>query len=221
MLLIVYNKLYKFTNEKSLFWFTFEQNLAKILTNGSDFMLILIGASASGKTEIAKRLIESYGFTKMVTTTTRPKRINEKPGIDYHFVDKTQFLTLKTNHAFLETAEYSGHYYGTPKKGVKKNTVLIVEPSGANTIYHACKDQVIVCYINTPESIRAQRMKTRGDAMHSIAVRLKQDAQIFNPDKLNHIDFIIDNEDTDLDTLTHTIDALYRSHYSKLQQNDD
>ncbi len=184
-------------------------------------MLILIGASASGKTEIAKRLIESYGFTKMVTTTTRPKRTNEKPGIDYHFVDKAHFLILKQDNAFLETAEYSGYYYGTPKQGVTKNTVLIVEPSGANAIYKACPSQVIIGYINTPKSIREKRMKARGDDVYSTEMRLEQDAQIFNPKTLFHIDFIIDNENTDLDTLAQTINALYRAHYPKIQLNDD
>ena len=47
-------------------------------------MLVFIGASASGKTEIVKILIRDYGFNKIITHTTRKKRKNEIDGIDYH-----------------------------------------------------------------------------------------------------------------------------------------
>ena len=46
-------------------------------------MIILVGPSASGKTEIAKILIKEYGYQKFVTTTTRNIRINEKDNVDY------------------------------------------------------------------------------------------------------------------------------------------
>ena len=39
-------------------------------------MIILVGASASGKTEICKALCYKYGFKKFVTTTTREQRSN-------------------------------------------------------------------------------------------------------------------------------------------------
>ena len=54
-------------------------------------MIILVGASASGKTEIAKLIIKKYGFKKMVTTTTRPMRAGEVADIDYHFISKEEF----------------------------------------------------------------------------------------------------------------------------------
>jgi guanylate kinase len=40
-------------------------------------MLILVGPSASGKTEIANILISNYKMKNVVTYTTRPIRINE------------------------------------------------------------------------------------------------------------------------------------------------
>ena len=49
-------------------------------------MLILIGPSASGKTEVAKLLAKKYNITKIVTYTTRAPRINEINGVDYNFV---------------------------------------------------------------------------------------------------------------------------------------
>ena len=57
-------------------------------------MIILVGPSASGKTEIAKILIKEYGYQKFVTTTTRNIRINEKDNADYHFINKEQFFIM-------------------------------------------------------------------------------------------------------------------------------
>lgn len=51
-------------------------------------MLILIGPSASGKTEAAKIMINRYPISRVVTCTTRKKRINEIDGFDYHFLQK-------------------------------------------------------------------------------------------------------------------------------------
>ena len=182
-------------------------------------MLILIGASASGKTEVAKRLIASYGFKKMVTTTTRAKRINEINGIDYHFITQEQFLEAQSKNEFFETAQYSGFYYGTPKDGINANTVLIVEPSGANTIYHAIPNDVVIVYINTPEIIRKARMIQRGDHIDIIEQRLLHDATIFTEKNLDHIDFIIENNNIDLDTLSQQINQFYQKKYPLKQNN--
>ena len=64
-------------------------------------MIILVGASASGKTEVAKYLIKNYGFEKVVTFTTRVKRPSEIDKIDYNFVTKDQFLKLKDENFFV------------------------------------------------------------------------------------------------------------------------
>ena len=45
-------------------------------------MLILVGHSASGKTEIANVLKKEYEMKKIITYTTRPKRINEVDDVD-------------------------------------------------------------------------------------------------------------------------------------------
>ena len=47
--------------------------------------MILVGPSASGKTEVAQVLIEKFNMEKMVTYTTRPMRrggMNWETGID-------------------------------------------------------------------------------------------------------------------------------------------
>ena len=55
-------------------------------------MLILLGPSASGKTETAKIMINRYPISRVVTCTTRPMRVNEIDSFDYHFLTETDFM---------------------------------------------------------------------------------------------------------------------------------
>ena len=70
-------------------------------------MLILIGPSASGKTEVAKLLSSKYNITKIVTYTTRSPRVHEVNGVDYNFVTIDEFARLTQEDFFVETTFYN------------------------------------------------------------------------------------------------------------------
>ena len=55
-------------------------------------MLVIVGSSASGKTKIVQELIKTYHMEKLVTYTTREKRIGEIEGKDYHFISREDFI---------------------------------------------------------------------------------------------------------------------------------
>ena len=65
-------------------------------------MIVLAGASASGKTEVAKELAKRYGITKVITTTTRNIRVGEVDGRDYFFVSKERFEEMINEGRFVE-----------------------------------------------------------------------------------------------------------------------
>ena len=75
-------------------------------------MLIIVGESGSGKTSVQKEL-EKMGVAKVITYTTRPKRLGEKDGVDYHFVDEARFQRMVEERQFAEYAVYNGFRYGT------------------------------------------------------------------------------------------------------------
>ncbi|MGN1295597.1 MAG: guanylate kinase, partial [Bacilli bacterium] len=89
-------------------------------------MIILYGPSACGKTEVAKLLASSYSIKKVITHTTRPKRINEVHGVDYYFVSKDEFIALKEDGAFVETACYNSNFYGSSKKEIQDDKCCIL-----------------------------------------------------------------------------------------------
>jgi len=175
-------------------------------------MLILIGASASGKTEIAKILIKKHNFLKMVTTTTRKKRKGEINGIDYNFITTKRFEKLKKENKFLETVVYNNNYYGTPTKGADINKVLIVEPEGANSIYSKKLKDTIFFLLETDEETRKNRMLQRGDNLIEVLDRLNKDDQIFAPKKLKHIDYKMNTSTLNQEDLAEVIKDLYFKH---------
>ena len=84
-------------------------------------MIVLVGESASGKSSIQNELVKTYGYKKVITYTTRPKRDYETAGDDYHFISKEEFLQLKEADYFIETVCYNDWYYGTAKKDCNTN----------------------------------------------------------------------------------------------------
>ena len=60
-------------------------------------MIVLSGASASGKTEAAKMLMVKYGIQKAITTTTRSMRVHEVNGKDYWFFLTTRLVECPIN----------------------------------------------------------------------------------------------------------------------------
>ena len=99
-------------------------------------MLILVGPSASGKTEVANILIQKYGMKRMITYTTRKIRSGEIDGVSYHFIDKNEFLKMIDNDEFVESTIYNENYYGTRKSDVSKEKIVILEPNGVNAFYN-------------------------------------------------------------------------------------
>jgi guanylate kinase len=181
-------------------------------------MLILIGASASGKTEIAKILINDFGFQKMVTTTTRKKRKNEINHIDYHFVTIKKFLKMKDRNEFLETVQYNNNYYGTPKEGATIDKVLIVEPEGANKIYKQGIEDTVFILLETDEETRKNRMLSRGDNLIQVLDRLHRDDEYFDEKNLIHIDYKMNTSTLDQYDLASVLNDLYKKHIKTIKR---
>ena len=171
------------------------------------FMIILIGPSASGKTEIAKKLISTFGYKKFVTTTTRNKRVGEIDGVDYYFISVDEFKENLTNNKFIETTIYNNNYYGSFKSEMADNKVLIVEPNGLKAFQSLNDPHIISFFIDSSEDDRYERMLKRGDEINDIKRRLHNDRKLFYENIKT--DFRIINKNKSLEELSIDINNLY------------
>lgn len=143
--------------------------------------IILIGRQGSGKTTLANRLSE-IGFTKVVSTTTRPPRRNEENGFDYWFVDDDIFDECLED--MVAVREYHTVYgiwrYGVDIRDINAdgNTVTILDPAGYLEIKDRIKDRFTI-YLDPPKDIRIGRLLARGDDPDEIERRERDDAERF------------------------------------------
>ena len=175
-------------------------------------MIVLAGASASGKTEVAKLLAKKYGITKIVTTTTRPKRKGEVDGMDYFFVTTEKFEEMIREDRFVEYTFFNGNLYGSTKDQIAKNKCVVIDPAGLRS-YTALKDSSIVTfYLEADEETRYKRMLSRGDDIDKIESRIKHDREAFKKENIVKVNYIIKNSSDDV--LEDVCDHIYQIYTS-------
>ena len=98
-------------------------------------LIAIVGATCSGKTTLARRLVER-GCAEVVSTTTRPVRPGECHGRDYRFVKQDEFLRLQHDGKLVEIARFGGHFYGVTGQALRAafarsdTAVAVVTPEG-------------------------------------------------------------------------------------------
>ena len=173
-------------------------------------MLILIGPSASGKTEVAKLLAKKYNITKIVTYTTRAPRVNEVNGVDYNFVSVEEFAKLTQDEFFVETTYYNSNYYGTAKKDIKDDKCVILDPNGLKSFLALNDERIVSIFLDSDEKTRFNRMLLRKDSVEDAERRLVNDRIAFNLANLHGINFIVNSAEITLTDLTDKVMDLYQ-----------
>lgn len=172
-------------------------------------MIILIGPSASGKTEIAKYLISKFAFKKFVTTTTRKPRYGEINDIDYHFIDIDTFQKYINEDKFIEYVNYNGNYYGTTLEEIDDQKVLILEPSGLLAFKKLNNPKIISFYIDATLETRKDRMILRKDDPEEIIKRIENDDSYFLDAKKEASHLVVNNNDTSIKDVANKIFKIY------------
>lgn len=68
--------------------------------------IYIMGKSASGKDTIYKKIKEQIDVKTYVLYTTRPIRIGEQEGVDYHYISNEQMLKFKQEGKIIESRTY-------------------------------------------------------------------------------------------------------------------
>jgi guanylate kinase len=172
-------------------------------------MIILVGASASGKTAVGRTLESTYGIKKVVTYTTREKREKEIDGIDYHFISSEKFKELEKSHFFYESIEYNGNFYGTSKESLKENSYIICDSQGLKT-YKQGDVKSIAFFLDCYEDVRKERMAKRGDSAFDIEKRIEIDRETFDIRNVNQADYFVDANEDSIDLIAKKIYLVYK-----------
>lgn len=153
-------------------------------------LIVLAGKLASGKTTTRDILIEKLNFNPILTYTTRPKRKNERDGIDYYFISESHFTELQQSGKFIETSSYIQddviYRYGSSLDKYDWQddiyNIIILNPDGIYTIAEYAKQvgistHIVILDVEYCELIR--RAMNRGDNPHHIYSRICRDDEDF------------------------------------------
>ena len=169
-------------------------------------IIVLLGASGSGKSTIENILSESFGYEKIVSYTTRNQRLGETNGKDYFFINKDAFEDALRKGLFAEHDEYSQErFYGTLKSDYQKgNKVVVLTPNGLRQIKKNCHhEDIYSVYVDANLGTRVKRYidrcgvdKFNFDDKNEIAARVERDFAMFLGIE-KEVDFVIANNEGD------------------------
>lgn len=172
-------------------------------------MIVLFGASASGKTEVAKMLEAKYNIKKVVTCTTREKRLNEKDGVDYYFLTEEEIKEEYKNKKLIEMTLYNGNYYGTRFSEIQDNKVLILDPKGVSSFSKLKNDHIVIFYLQASPITRFNRMLIRQDSIEAAHSRIDNDSVIFDENILPKYDYLMNTDENSIEEIANQIYKIY------------
>ena len=177
-------------------------------------VFVISGPSGVGKDsaiELLKEKEKDWHF--VVTATTRPARPGEVDGVDYIFLDEPTFLGLRERGGLLESAQYSGRWYGVPRSQVEdalaagKDVFLKIEVQGAKTFRQMLPEVVLIFLAPASLEELASRLANRSTENIEETARRLQIAQN-ELAQMEWYDYCVVNEDGKLERATAEIEAI-------------
>jgi len=191
-------------------------------------MLVLSSPSGAGKTTLSNKLVQLDSNLIMSTSyTTRTKRVGEKDGQDYHFVEVGDFKEMIGENQLLEYALVFGNYYGTPRLPVEKylaqgkDVVFDIDWQGAQQLAQqkGSVEDVVSIFILPPSASELEsRLKTRNqDSISEVESRMSQAAsELSHYDEYNYI--MVNNE---IEESIKTLKAIVKAERLKTSRQTD
>jgi len=177
-------------------------------------LVVLSGPSGTGKDAILSRLKKSgYPAQFITTVTTRPKRTQEKDGVDYQFISAERFQKMLEGKQFLEYAQVYGNRYGVPKEPVSKaleqgkDVILKVDCQGAATIKKMVPQAVFIFVVPpSMEELTARLKGRRTESDFDCDLRLKTAAEEMK--QLPLFDYVVVSQQGKIDLAVLAIEAI-------------
>jgi guanylate kinase len=144
-------------------------------------LFVIAAPSGAGKTTLVKALTTRHPQLRFsISYTTREKRRNEAHGVDYLFVSKREFESLRERGELLESATVFDNLYATSRQQVQQHlsaghpVILEIDWQGAAQVRESMPECVTI-FILPPslEELERRLRDRRTDSEATIERRLR------------------------------------------------
>ena len=131
-------------------------------------LFVVSAPSGTGKTTLVETLVPRVpGLEISRSYTSRPPRPSERDGVQYHFVTRERFDSMRDAGEFLEWADVFGHLYGTSAVDTRRHLeagrdlVLVIDVQGAGQIRQLDAEAVGIFVLPPSPAVLEERLRRR------------------------------------------------------------
>ena len=192
----------------------------------------LLGYMGVGKDTILKQVLKDIDDVKpIISTTTRPMRKGETEGVEYYFIDDTEFFRRGTD--FVEQRIYHTKVkengvekeatwrYGIERAELEKDDYLIVIVDSVG--YKELKNyvgngRIVPIFISAPQEELKARALARGDLEAEVDRRLKDDYERFMDFRVRTVYHEVKNGEGRLEEAIKEVENIITKHINEVKE---
>lgn len=204
------------------------------------FLLVISGASGSGKDTVMAKLLEhplvkALNLKKVVTCTDRSPRQGEIHGVDYHFVTNEKLMQMDRNGELVEDITLTGSSNkATPKSEIEKllrgeDLIWRIDPSRAAEIASGTffkrffepyasmlqKNTLVLCITATKNVIESRRKHRDGEKYNPNEYKARDSQEAPHLRVLAEKAVLIENFEGELTEVVETTTKVIIDHHAK------
>ena len=166
-------------------------------------LFVIAAPSGAGKTTLVQAVTRNNPELRFsISYTTRPQRRNEAHGVDYMFVDKPTFESLRDEGRMLESATVFDNLYGTSREQVEQhledghNVILEIDWQGARQVRESMPGCATIFILPPSHDELVRRLRSRGTDSDEVIERRLRDA-LSDMSHWDEFDYAVINDDLD------------------------
>ncbi len=135
---------------------------------GKGSLFVVSAPSGTGKTTLVEALVPRVpGLAISRSYTSRLPRPSERDGVDYNFVSRERFESMRTAGEFLEWADLFGDLYGTSAIDTRRHLdaghdlILVIDVQGASQVRRLDVGGVGIFVVPPSPRVLEERLRRR------------------------------------------------------------
>lgn len=166
-------------------------------------LFVIAAPSGAGKTTLVKALVTRHPELRFsISYTTRRKRRNEADGVDYLFVDREEFESLRERGELLESATVFDNLYATSRRQVERHlrdghpVILEIDWQGAAQVRESMPECITIFVLPPSVEELERRLRDRRTDSDEVIERRLRDA-VSDMRHWQDFDYVVINDDLD------------------------